>query len=106
MANDKNEPQSYGSSGEWVTGETGQKVHDPKSAPPPEHREFYDERRESETTAQHQGGRTSEFQRIENEEANAGTGGPTAEPALPTQKVTGAAGGAKQDGYFKKRDYE
>ncbi|MBV8519951.1 MAG: hypothetical protein JO197_21345 [Acidobacteria bacterium] len=106
MANDKNEPQSYGSSGEWVKGETGQKVHDPKSAPPPEQREFYDERRESETTAQHQGGRTSEFQLIENEQANAGSGGPTPDSSLPGKNVTSAEGGAKQDGYFKKRDYE
>lgn len=103
MPKETKEPQSYGSGGDWVSGETGQKVHDPKAAPPSEHADFYDERRESETTASYQGGRTSDFQLAENQQA---TGAPSADSAQPAQNVTDNAGGAKHDSYFKKRDYD
>lgn len=102
MPKDQREPQSYGSGSDWVTGRTGQQVNDPKSAPTPEHEEFYDDRRESETTESDQGGQTSDFQLAE-----------SADPAVrptrddsPISKVTTQTGGAKRDSYFRKRDYE
>lgn len=93
MADEKKEPQSYGSQGEWVRGSTGQKVNDPTSAPPAEHADFYDERREAEASGSAQGGLVSPVQLAEN-----------AQPA-------GAAGdenAGKQEGesYFRKRDYD
>jgi hypothetical protein len=103
MPKETKEPQSYGSGGDWVSGETGQKVHDPKAAPPSEHRDFYDERRESETTESYQGGRTSDFQLAENAQPSEG---PSGEASQPAQNVTSTEGGAKHDSYFKKRDYE
>lgn len=102
MPRDTKEPQSYGSGSDWVTGRTGQQVNEQKSEPAPEHREFYDERRESETTAPDQGGRTSDFQLAESAEP---TGRPTGEDE-PVTKVTTQPSGAKRDSFFKKRDYE
>lgn len=96
------EPQSYGSGSDWVTGRTGQEVNDQKSTPPPEHSDFYDERRESETTTPNQGGLTSDVQLAENAEP---TGHPTGDDS-PISKVTTQQGGAKRDSFFKKRDYE
>lgn len=104
MPRDTREPQSYGSEADWTTGRTGQEVNDQASAPAPEHRDFYDERRESETTHEAQGGLTSPFQLAENEEA--GSGGEAAGAELPIGKVTTAETGAKRDSFFKKRDYE
>ena len=66
MPKDTREPQSYGSGSDWVTGRTGQEVNDQKSTPAPEHREFYDDRRESETSQEHQGGKVSDVQKREN----------------------------------------
>jgi hypothetical protein len=96
------EPQSYGSGSDWVTGSTGQQVNDQKSEPAPEHREFYDERRESETNAPAQGGQTSDVQLAENAEP---MGRPTGEHA-PISSVTTTETGAKRDSFFRKRDYE
>ncbi len=102
MPRDTKEPQSYGSEQDWVTGRTGEQVNDQASVPAPEHREFYDERRESETSDEAQGGLVSDFQLAENAEAQGeGTGDDS-----PISKVTTAAGGAKRDSFFKKRDYE
>jgi len=102
MPRDTKEPQSYGSQEDWVTGKTGEQVNDPKSEPAPEHREFYDDRRESETTDDHQGGKTSPVQLAENAEPMGRSRGEEA----PIKKVTTQAGGAKRDSYFRKRDYE
>jgi hypothetical protein len=103
MPKDTKEPQSYGSGSDWVTGKTGQEVNEQKSEPAPEHREFYDESRESETTTAHQGGHTSEVQLAENAAQPAGNAAHH-EPSTP--KVTVNDGGAKRDSYFKKRDYD
>jgi hypothetical protein len=100
MPKDTREPQSYGSQGDWVTGKTGQAVQNPKGTPPAEHREFYDSRRESESSAPDQGGQLSGVDRDTNADA-AATGETT-----PVQKVTAKDSGAKRDSYFKKRDYE
>jgi hypothetical protein len=96
------EPQSYGSGSDWVTGRTDQKVNDQKSVPAPEHREFYDDRRESETTSEAQGGQTSEVQLAENAQPS---GRPTGEHAT-VAGVRSEEGGAKRDSFFRKRDYE
>lgn len=102
MPRDTKEPQSYGSGSDWVTGRTGEQVNDPKAEPAPEHRDFYDDRRESETTGAAQGGLTSDVQLAENEELAGGTSGE--DSFVP--KVTTQSGGAKRDSFFKKRDYE
>lgn len=102
MPKDTREPQSYGSEGDWVSGRTGQQVNQQKSTPPPEHQEFYDDRRESETTDTYQGGRTSPVQLADQDPHAGGTSG----DELPVQKVTTQSGGAKRDSFFKKRDYE
>ena len=103
MADRPREPQSYGSERDWVTGKTGGKIHDPKATPPPEHSDFYDDKRESETTAPDQGGKVSDFQLAENQMPEGKARGVAGEPVT---KVTSRAGGAKRDSFFKKRDYE
>ncbi len=96
------EPQSYGSNEDWVSGKTDQRVNNPKSAPTPAHREFYDDRRESETSGPDQGGQTSDVQLAE-----------SAEPVGRARETSGALpgvnsheGGAKRASFFRKRDYE
>ena len=103
MPNDTREPQSYGSGGDWQSGKTGQQPNDPKATPPPEHQQFYDESRESETTDHHQGGRVSDLQMAEH--AQTPQGSPTGEDS-PIPRVTTSEGGSKRDSYFRKRDYE
>ncbi len=102
MPRDTKEPQSYGSGEDWVTGKTGQKVNPQASTPPAEHRDFYDSRRGSETTGDHQGGHTSDVQLAESAEP----AGPTSGANDPVTKITAQDGGAKRDSFFKKRDYE
>jgi hypothetical protein len=99
---ERSEPQSYGSGSDWLTGRTGQEVNDQKSEPAPEHREFYDERRASESSSPDRGGLTSDFQLAENAEP---AGRPT-DADQPVAKVTAQPGGAKRDSFFKRRDYE
>lgn len=102
MANDdKKEPQSYGSEREWVTGRTGQQVNPQKQAPPPEHADFYDDRRESEGNATHQGGLVTAEQASETPHAPATTG-TNAEGDLESHKGVSN----RESGYFRKRDYE
>jgi hypothetical protein len=89
---DKKEPQSYGSQGDWVTGHTAQKTN-------PERPGSFDDDRESETSAPHQGGDTSPVQAREHAM-------PSGAPTDDARKVSVQEGGAKRDGYFKERDYE
>ncbi len=80
----KNEPQSYGSQGEWVTGKTGQTVN-----------------RASE-------GKTDEVEAVAVQPGEAdppGRAEPIAESEQPARKVTSTPDGAKRGGYFKDRDY-
>ena len=93
MADEKKEPQSYGSQGEWVRGSTGQKVNDQKSAPPAEHADFYDERREAEDSGSAQGGLVSPVQLAENVQPSGPAGDET------TRTTEG-------ESYFRKRDYD
>jgi hypothetical protein len=102
MSKDGKEPQSYGSGKDWVTGRTGQQVHDQKGIPAPEHRPFYDDRRESETSDGDQGGKVSDAQLADAAHPQTTAPGDHA----PVTGVTSAEGGTKRDGYFKKRDYE
>lgn len=97
------EPQSYGSGRDWVSGRTDQEVNDQKSEPAPEHREFYDERRESDVSLPDQGGKASDTQLAESAAVPSRT---TRDERTPISGVTGADGGAKRGSFFRKRDYE
>ncbi|HEX7707312.1 MAG TPA: hypothetical protein VF701_12715 [Thermoanaerobaculia bacterium] len=103
MAKETKEPQGYGSGPDWVEGNTGGQIHDPKARPAPEHREFYDESSSSEPTEPDDGGHPSQVQMEERDEAGGRAAADTLEPAT---KVTTSEGGAKRDSYFKRRDYE
>ena len=103
MPGDKKEPQSYGSNADWVTGKTGEQVNDQASVPPPEHSDFYDERRESEESTSYQGGKVSPVQRAEAVEQQTT---PAIHPNIDPPNVAASAGGTKRDSFFKKRDYE
>lgn len=105
MPGETKEPQSYGSGPDWVTGKTGQKVHDQKSEPPAEHREFYDNRHESEETSAVQGGLPSAQQEAESAAQPQAASG-AQDQHTPATKVSAKDGGAKRDSYFRKRDYE
>ena len=102
MPKDSKEPQSYGSQGDWVSGRTGQEVNEQDGAPEPEHRDFYDERRESETNTSYEGGRISDNHR----EGEPAITAPARAGDAPVSKVTAVEGGARRGGFFKKRDYE
>lgn len=104
MANEK-EPQSYGSQKDWVTGNVGETVNRQKDNPDAQHSDFYDSRRDSETSDSHddQGGKVSDEQLAENPQF-AGRGRESDEQ--PVVKVTDQATGAKRGGFFKDRDYE
>jgi hypothetical protein len=105
MPSDGNEPQSYGSGEDWVTGDTGEEVNPPTSAPGPEHRHFYDPHLD-ETSAPHQGGHTSEVQLAECGTCQEDGSGDANAEEQPVPKVTSKHGGAKHDSYFRKRDYQ
>ena len=109
MPSDGNEPQSYGSGEDWVTGETGEEVNPPKASPNAQHREFYESRHDADGSAPHQGGHTSGVQLADCDHANGECAHPdaTAESSdrQPVTKVTSKDGGAKHDSFFRKRDY-
>ena len=91
----KDEPQSYGSDKEWLTGETGQTVNGLKDHPNSQHAEFYRSRHDE---APPEGGSSPE----ESQPV-----GPTSGDAhTPVQKVTARERGAKRDSYWKERDYK
>lgn len=80
----KNEPQSYGSQAEWVTGKTGQTVN-----------------REPERPAADDGAIAAQ----PGETDPPGRPRPIAESEQPVMSVTSTPDGAKRGGYFKDRDY-
>ena len=97
MADTKSkEPQSYGSEHQWVKGETGQQVHDPKAAPPAQHADFYDERRESEHNTPAQGGSVSPVQYADNLQPGAQVVAPHHAGGDTAHKVTANESGAKR----------
>lgn len=93
-----NEPQSYGSQDDWTSGKTGQSVNNPKSAPTPEHIDFYESKQERET----EGGSISPVQAADTESATVIQHGAD---VVPAQRVTSVPTGAKREGFFKDRDY-
>ena len=97
------EPQSYGSGGDWQSGNVGEEVNRQKGQPSPQHSDFYESRRDSERTHEHQGGKVSPAQM----EENAQPGGPSeAGGDAPPRNVSTQAGGAKRLSYFRDRDYK
>lgn len=81
----KNEPQSYGSQSEWVTGKTGQTVN----------------------RAPEGGAHDVEAVAVQPGESDPpGRAEPIAESEQPARKVTSTPDGAKRGGYFKDRDYK
>ena len=98
----KNEPQSYGSQGEWLTGKTGETVNRTKG-PTSEHGDFYESRIEGEESKGSQGGKVSDVQLADNAQAS---GGSDEFDDQPVSKVTTTPSGAKRDSGFKRRDYE
>ena len=101
MANDKTEPQSYGSQDEWNSGHVAQSVNPQKQQPPAEHAEFYDSRHESEHTAPNRGGEVSPEQRAENVAPQHDDRAVEIETHDELKGVTN-----RQTGYFRKRDFE
>ena len=97
-----NEPQSYGSQGEWVSGKTGQEVNRQKAEPPADQAGFYEGRRDSETSAPHQGGEVSDVQSSENAPLQARA---IDDDDTVAKGVSGQETGAKRGSFFKDRDY-
>lgn len=97
-----NEPQSYGSQGEWVSGKTGQQVNRQKSEPTGDQAGFYDNRHDSATSAPHQGGDVSDVQSRDQVplDTRAIDDDDTAVKGVSTQEH-----GAKRGSFFKNRDY-
>ena len=94
MANEK-EPQSYGSGGDWVTGNVGEEVNRLQGHPNSQHGDFYESRHDSERSAPEQGGKVSPQPASD----DAGS-------AAPVNRVPKAMGGAKRGGFFRDRDYK
>jgi len=84
-----NEPQSYGSQGDWTSGKTGQSVNDPKSERAP-------------VDVEADGGSISPVQLADTESAPVIQHGTDDEPV---QRVTAVPAGARRDSFFKERDY-
>lgn len=107
MADQKqgNEPQSYGSEAEWVTGKTGEKVNRDGGVPA-EHADFYDDRRESETNTAHQGGHISPTDLADNAAAAATSARAVEDDQQPSTKISAEHEGAPRgNSFFKNRDY-
>ncbi|HLJ75458.1 MAG TPA: hypothetical protein VKU62_12780 [Thermoanaerobaculia bacterium] len=98
MAEEKNEPQSYGSQSEWVRGDVGEEVNRLKGNPNSQRSEFYESRREEE-----QADSVSPEQLADSDQPSSHA---DEDDTLPVQKVEAEESGAKRDGYFKRRDYE
>ena len=95
----KNEPQSYGSGKEWQSGDVGEQVNRLKGPPNSQHADFYESRHDRDDDVANS---VSPVQAAENVQPE---GVPTGEET-PVQKVATAPGGAKREGYFKKREYD
>ena len=97
-----NESQSYGSQGDWVTGKTGEQVNRQKSEPAAEHKDFYEGRRDSESSGEHHGGEVSGVQARDNARSEKGA---TDDEITAVKNVTRQETGAKRSSFFKDRDY-
>lgn len=87
----KNEPQSYGSQADWVSGDVGQTVNRQKGSPDTQPGDFYED----------QGGKVSPEQLADNVQP----GGRPEGGDQPVTNVTDNKSGTKRDSYFKDRDY-
>jgi hypothetical protein len=96
----KNEPQSYGSEKEWLTGDTGQTVNRLKGPPNSQHADFYASRPHEES-APDQGGKVSADSRDQAEQK-----GSSDDAQTPVQKVTAKEQGARRQSFWKDRDYK
>ena len=102
MANPK-EPQSYGSQGDWVTGNVDEEVNRLKGHPSSQHGDFYESRVEEEREHPDQGGKVSPAQIEENVQPG---GRAETDGDAPPRNVATAYGGAKRHSYFRDRDYK
>ena len=98
------EPQSYGSEGDWTTGDVGEEVNRLKGRPNSQHGDFYESRHDSERSGPDQGGKVSPVQIEENRQPSGGRTTDDDEPSV--RNVPTAYGGKKMDSYFKERDYK
>lgn len=89
MADRRNEPQSYGSQKEWLTGKTGQDVNRLKG------------NRNSQRGGDFYANGSDQTQVFESDPP----GKAVEDDGQQSQKVSSESSGAKRDGYFKKRDY-
>jgi hypothetical protein len=104
MPRDEKEPQSYGSQADGQTGDTGQEASTLNGHPGSQHADFYESRREIETNAPDQRGLSQPewtdhvdvLRPIQT----------VAEVEDSARKITGEKGGARREGFFRKRDYE
>ncbi len=91
------EPQSYGSEGDWTSGDVGQEVNRQDSR-------AGENVRQQEHSDPHQGGETPEHQKADDsmvlESCDVFDTGDEG-----AKKVTDLPGGARRNGFFKDRDY-
>lgn len=97
---DGKEPQSYGSQGDWESGNVGEQVNRLKGKPNSQHADFYESRHDEESEVV--GGDVSPSQLAERDHAPA----PSGRLEEPAHKITAQPSGARRGGYFKDRDYE
>jgi hypothetical protein len=95
----KNEPQSYGSEKEWLTGETGQTVNRLKGHPNSQNADFYASRHDDDPP---EGGEVPS----DSQQQAAARGDLTKGAQSPVQGVTAKDQGAKRESYWKDRDYK
>jgi hypothetical protein len=93
MPGDQKEPQSY-----------GEHVNDAASVRSPEHADFHESRRESENSGLDQGRRPVPQWTDSVDVLRPKRGKASIDDSA--RNVAAAAGGAKREGYFRKRDYE
>jgi hypothetical protein len=100
----ENEPQSYGSQGEWVSGRTGGTVDGRSQKESAPDASIYDSRHTSDRSPGAQGGEISPVDLARNARPRPGAGFIDEEDLTP-RKVTSHPSGAKHDSYFRERDY-
>jgi hypothetical protein len=104
MATNKNEPQSYGSQGEWVSGRTGGTVDGRSQKADAPDASIYDSRHTSERSPGAQGGEISPVDLARNVQPSGRAQLIDEEDTTP-RKVTSHPSGSKHDSYFRERDY-
>lgn len=103
MPREEKEPQSYGSQGDWVSGETGQKVEQQYERTDVENAGFYESRTESANGPRQGDVMQPEWTDFVDVLEPAGIRPEVDDPAW---KVTAERNGAKRSGFFKSRDYD